>query len=83
MLKRIKGKLTNVKKNKADVSSWIHCGECLDEYKAMKNPGVSPAEYQTTQAGWTKAGLQVWCWRHNRNVVNIDFNGENTVSIIE
>ena len=33
------------------------------------------AEYMRLDVGFTKAGLQVWCRRHDANVVHIDFRG--------
>ena len=51
---------------------YLHCGLCLDE----KPEDISPMEYSQIQTGWTKEGLQVWCNRHNCNVVHIDFEGQ-------
>ncbi len=57
--------------NEFSIKAYIHCGKCLDEIP----DGVSPMEWSETQAGWTDKGLQVWCNRHECNVVNIDFEG--------
>ena len=37
--------------------------------------GQSPQEYTNYDVGWTEMGLQIWCVRHDCNVVNIDFEG--------
>lgn len=54
---------------------FIHCGLCLDEWK--RNIEIrtkqSPKDYQQIQAGWTKRGLQIWCKRHDCNIMHIDF----------
>ena len=57
--------------NKLSIQLYLHCGKCLSELPC----GVSPEEYSNTQTGWTKQGLQVWCNRHDCNVVHIDFEG--------
>lgn len=55
---------------------YMHCKLCLEELQSDDALGdVSPMEYSRTQAGWTKEGLQVWCNRHECNVVHIDFEG--------
>ena len=56
-------------KNK--IVSFIHCKKCLEE----KPPGISPREYVQLEVGFTKPGLQVWCKRHEVNVMDIDFAG--------
>lgn len=66
--------------NNLEINAYLHCGKCLDELP----DGVTPADYSNTQAGFTDQGLQVWCNRHNCNIVNIDFEGnqhpaDNTV----
>ena len=33
-------------------------------------------DYGRLEAGFTDRGLQVWCVRHDLNVVHIDFKGE-------
>jgi hypothetical protein len=50
---------------------FIHCKKCLDE----RPPTVSPREYVQLEVGFTAPGLQVWCKRHEVNVMNIDFEG--------
>lgn len=55
--------------NTNEIVSYMHCSKCIAE----KPANVSPAEWSRTQAGWTELGLQVWCNRHNCNIVHIDF----------
>jgi hypothetical protein len=58
--------------------SYMHCTLCLEEFKAghPDTIGVSPKEYSRQQAAWTRCGLQVWCTRHDVNIVHVDFEGQ-------
>ena len=38
--------------------------------------GMSPREYASLEVGFTKEGLQIWCKRHEVNVMHIDFQGQ-------
>ena len=51
---------------------FFHCGQCLDE----KPDDVSPREYAQIEVGFTKPGLQVWCKRHERQIIHLDFKGQ-------
>jgi hypothetical protein len=51
---------------------YFHCGRCMDELP----DDTSPQEYSRLELGWTKLGLQVWCIRHDLNVMHIDFQGQ-------
>ena len=57
--------------NKNEIEMYLHCGLCLDE----KPEDISPMDYQRIQAGWTVQGLQIWCIRHDCNILHIDFEG--------
>ena len=59
--------------NSNNIELYLHCGQCLKEWK--KGSTLSPRDYARTQVGWTKKGLQVWCNRHNCNIIHIDFQG--------
>ena len=74
--------------NTNEIQLYLHCGLCLEElqsgtwtqrvgsYSAWGfGPAPSPQEYVRVQAGWTPLGLQVWCTRHDVNIVHIDFEG--------
>lgn len=58
-------------KVKNGILLYFHCRRCLEELPS----GTSPKDYQQIQVGWTERGLQIWCIRHNMNVVSIDFEG--------
>ena len=34
----------------------------------------SPRDYAQLEVGYTETGLQVWCKRHEINVLNLDFD---------
>lgn len=55
--------------NTKEISTYLHCGRCL------KQSGDDPYT-QDIEVGWTKWGIQVWCRRHNINIVHIDFEGQ-------
>jgi len=54
-----------------EIEGFIHCQHCLRE----KPDGVSPREYAQLEVGFTVQGLQIWCKRHEMNVMHIDFQG--------
>ena len=53
------------------IHTYFACKLCLDE----KPDEVSPAAWSRNEIGWTQYGVQVWCRRHDCNVINIDFEG--------
>jgi hypothetical protein len=57
--------------NEFGILSFFHCGLCLRELPS----DTSPRDYAQLEIGWTILGLQVWCRRHNVNVVHVDFEG--------
>lgn len=59
-------------KNSLEIQSFLHCGSCLKEIPE----GVSPAEFADVSVGWTKQGIQVWCNRHDCNIMHMDFQGQ-------
>lgn len=61
----------NLKPEENNILMYLHCGLCLDEIPE----GISPMDWSKSQVGWTKEGLQVWCNRHECNVMHIDFEG--------
>ena len=54
----------------------MHCRVCIEELRAGKAGTSSPKEYADIGVGVTKEGLQVWCNRHDINIVHIDFEGQ-------
>lgn len=59
------------------IAAYMHCGLCLEQ----KPNDISPQDWARLSAGWTDRGLQVWCDRHNCNVLNIDFEGHKLPAI--
>ena len=58
--------------NQNEISLYLHCGKCLKD----RPNGVSPRDWSRLQIGWTEQGLQIWCKRHECNVVHVDFEGQ-------
>lgn len=57
--------------NSMEIVQFMGCALC---YAELPN-GKSPQDYAHFAVGFTKIGLQVWCSRHNVNVLHIDFQG--------
>jgi len=53
------------------IGEFFHCKECLKELPE----GQSPQDYARLSMGWTQPGFQVWCNRHNINVIHVHFEG--------
>ena len=53
----------------------IVCSRCAVDVTEGRAGSVSMAEYMRYDVGFTSKGLQVWCRRHEANVVHIDFQG--------
>lgn len=60
-----------------EINLYFHCKECFKELP----DGMSPKEYADTQAGWTKQGFQIWCNRHDRKIIHVDFEGQKHKTI--
>jgi hypothetical protein len=58
--------------NVLQIEAYMHCGMCLKELPS----GESPESYARLSVGWTRRGLQVWCVRHEVNVLHVDFEGQ-------
>ena len=56
-------------KIKNDIVQYFHCSKCLEELPEDR----SPSDYQRVNVGWTKKGLQIWCTRHDENIIHLDF----------
>ena len=61
--------------NTLEIGQFIHCGLCIEEWDTGKAVGESPQSYARFSVGWTKLGFQVWCNRHEANVLHVDFEG--------
>lgn len=55
-----------------EIGSFMTCKEC---FESLPN-GVSPREWGRIEVGYTPKGIQVWCVRHERNVLHLDFLGQ-------
>lgn len=64
------------------INAYYHCAKCLDEWQTGTDPEtgqrlsalMSPADYARTQTGRLPDGrVQVWCNRHDCNVVLLSF----------
>ncbi len=61
------------------IGMYMHCGKCVEELKDKtfdSDSAESPRSYARYEFGYTKVGIQVWCVRHDCNVVHIDFEGQ-------
>lgn len=59
--------------NELAIDTYLHCGLCIES----RPQGLSPEEWSTLAIGYTSRGLQVWCTRHQANVVHVDFHGQS------
>jgi hypothetical protein len=59
-----------------EIIAYFHCKQCIAELPA----DTSPRAFAQLEVGWTGAGLQVWCKRHETNVVNLDFLGQKVAT---
>lgn len=55
-----------------NIEMFFHCASCMPD----KPRGISPRDYADLEVGWTRKGLQVWCKRCDKNVINIDLLGQ-------
>ena len=54
----------------------IICSKCETEFLLGSTDSRSLQDYSRLDIGFTSIGVQVWCRRHNANVVHIDFAGQ-------
>jgi len=54
----------NKKLKKNDILGYFHCKKCVENK-------LKP----TIECGWTPKGLQVRCYTHDINIINMDFMG--------
>jgi hypothetical protein len=60
------------------INAFFHCSLCLEEVmKIAESSGQSqsPSTYQRLEVGSTDIGIQIWCRRHEANVLHLDFGG--------
>lgn len=56
------------------VTGYVACSKCAAEVDAAQPP-LSLQDYAQIDVGFTDWGMQVWCRRHQANIVHIDFQG--------
>ena len=54
------------------IKQFWHCHKCIDELPE----NTSPREFIHVEVGFTRAGMQVWCVRHEENIIHLDFMGQ-------
>ena len=59
-----------------NITENLVCNQCYEEYCAGLTDSRSLQQYSTLDVGLTDIGLQVWCRRHDVNVVHVDFGGK-------
>jgi len=66
-----------------NIHMFMHCRHCLQDFKDMApgTDGESPSTYSQLEIGWTLLGIQVWCRRHECNVMHVDFEGQKHPAI--
>ncbi len=52
----------------------VVCSKCHDDVAQGLTDAASLQDYARLDVGFTDKGLQVWCRRHDVNVVHIDFD---------
>ena len=71
-LRRVgQGKAMTIISNENEGQAYLHCALCLQE----RPSDISPQDYARLSVAWTEAGLQVWCVRHDCNVMHVNFEG--------
>lgn len=63
---------------KLSIHQYIHCKLCFDEMPR----GESPESWARLSVGMTKWGIQVWCVRHDCNVLHVDYQGQKFPAIM-
>lgn len=54
------------------IEHYVHCAKCIEELPESE----SPQSYRRYDIGFSKLGLQVWCTRHDCNIIHIYFEGQ-------
>jgi hypothetical protein len=56
---------------RSETSTAIVCRKCFEE----RPKGMSTRDYAWIDVYWTEVGIQVWCVRHEVNLIHVDFEG--------
>ena len=57
------------------ITQTVVCAQCAEEFASGATDSASLRDYTVLDVGFTDRGFQVWCRRHDVNVVHIDFDG--------
>ena len=58
------------------ITENLVCNQCYEEYRGGLTDSKSLQQYTLLDVGLTDIGLQVWCRRHDVNVVHVHFGGK-------
>ena len=61
----------------SEIKVFIHCKECA---RGLPDE-MSPRQYARLEVGFTVPGIQIWCVRHEKEVVHFDFQGHKVKQI--
>ena len=61
-----------MKKVENKIFSFYHSKKCLEE----KGDYISARDYASFEFGATEKGFQLWCTRHEENVLALDLLGQ-------
>ena len=57
------------------ITQHVICAKCEEEFLNGLTDSSSLQDYTELDVGFTDTGIQVWCRRHDANVVHVDFEG--------
>lgn len=63
--------------NALGIVQYLHCRLCLEELPRNE----SPQTFARLSVGFTQQGMQVWCVRHDCNVLHVDYEGHKHPAI--
>lgn len=63
--------------NRLCILQYLHCMLCAEELPS----GKSMKEWAHLAVGFTEQGMQVWCERHDCNVMHVDYQGNKFPAI--
>ncbi len=62
------------------IITFLHCRQCMNEVSLHNihqttEMQITPKDYARYEFGYTQWGMQVWCLRHECNIIHIDYEG--------
>ena len=58
----------NHSNNPCQIRLYLHCVQCREAQPEDEPPN----EFERVKIGWTDRGIQVWCVRHDAEVIHLD-----------